>query len=103
MTSADFELRLDQGQEMRRRSRKCEHRRQDELERDEARIDDDEVGPFGEPRRAEDANIGRFDGYDLWSLPQAAMQLAASHSHGLDPPRPACPQDPAKAASRGAS
>ena len=74
MTSADFELRLDQRQKMRRRSRKCEHRRQDELERDEARIDDDEVGPLGEPRRVEDANIGRFDGYDLCSLLQAWMQ-----------------------------
>src|SRR5262245_40341757 len=39
VTSPGFELRLDQRQEMRRRSRKCEHRRQDELERDEARID----------------------------------------------------------------
>src|SRR5215469_12576500 len=54
LTSADFELRLDQRQEMRRRSRKCERRRQHELERDEARIDDDEVGPLGEPRRIED-------------------------------------------------
>ena len=90
MTSADFELRLDQRQKMRRRSRKCEYRRQDELERDEARIDDDEVGPLGEPRRVEDANIGRFDRYDLCSLPQGWMQLAPSHIHGIDPPRTAC-------------
>src|SRR5260221_11548353 len=102
MTLADFELRLDQRQKMRRRSRKCEHRRQDELERDEARIGDDEVGPLGEPRRVEDANIGRFDGYDLCSLPQAWMQLAASHIHGIDPPRTACQPDLGKAASRGA-
>src|SRR5262249_38363930 len=79
LTPADFELRLDQRQEMRRRWRKCEHRRQDELERDEARIDDDEVGPLGEPRRIENANIGRFDGYDLRSPPQAWMQLTPAH------------------------
>jgi len=102
LTSANFELRLDQRQEMRRRSRKCERRRQDELERDEARIDDYEVGPLGEPRRIEDANIGRFEGCDLRSPPQAWMQLAASHIHGIDSPRPACQQDFGKAAGRGA-
>src|SRR5262249_9401360 len=40
VTSVGFELRLDQCQEMRRRPRECERRRQDELERDEARIHD---------------------------------------------------------------
>src|SRR5262245_62936634 len=38
VTSAGFELRLDQRQEMRRRPRECERRRQDELERDKAQI-----------------------------------------------------------------
>src|SRR5262245_53686566 len=38
VASAGFELRLDQRQEMRRRPRECERRRQDELERDKAQI-----------------------------------------------------------------
>src|SRR5215813_413197 len=71
LTSAALELRLDQRQEMRRRSRECERRRQDELERDETRVDDDEVGPLGKPRHVEDANVGSFHGYDLCSPPQA--------------------------------
>src|SRR5262249_20379288 len=102
LTSANFELRLDQRQEMRRRSRKCERRRQDELERDEARIDDDEVGPLGEPRRIEDANVGRFEGYDLRSPPQAWMQLAVSPIHGLDLSRPVSQEDFGKSAEAGA-
>src|SRR5262249_34217203 len=102
VTSAALELRLDQRQEMRRRPRECERRRQNELERDETRIDDDEVGPLGEPRRVEDANVGRFHGYDLCSPPQAWVHLAPPDIHGIDSPRAACQQDFSKAAGRGA-
>src|SRR5262249_52494432 len=102
VTSAGFELRLDQRQEMRRRSRECERRRPDELERDETGVDDDEVGPLGKPRRVEDANVGRFHGYDLCSPPQAWMHLAPPDIHGIDSPRAACQQDFSKAAGRGA-
>ena len=73
MTSADFELRLDQRQEMRRRSRKCEHRRQDELERDEAHIDDGKVWWVGERRRIEGANVRCLEAKDLRSCAQASI------------------------------
>src|SRR5262249_11840637 len=102
LTPAYFELRLDQRQELRRRWRKCEHRLHYELQRDEALIDGDEGGPRGGPRRIGNANIGRFNGSDLRSPPQAWMELTASPIHGVDSPRPAHQQDLGKAASRGA-
>src|SRR5262245_62255189 len=88
---------------MRRRARECERRRQDELERDEARIDDEEVGALGEPRRIEGANVGRFHGYDLRSPAQPWMQLAAPDIHGIDASRAACNKTPGKPAGRGAA
>src|SRR5262249_2992914 len=101
-TSAGFELRLDQRQEMRWRPRECERRRQAELERDEARIDEDEVRPLAEPRRIEGANVGRFHGHDLRSRSQAWMQLAAPDIHGINSARAARQQDLGKAAGGGA-
>jgi hypothetical protein len=71
--SAGFELWLDQRDEGRRCLHQSERRRQHELERDEADINDYEVGPFGEPYRIEVANVGRFHRYDLRSRAQAWM------------------------------
>src|SRR5690242_5379972 len=71
--SAGLELWLDQRDEGRWCLHQSERRRQNELERDEADINDHEVGPFGEPCRIEAANVGRFHRYDLRSRAQAWM------------------------------
>src|ERR1700737_162459 len=48
LAASGLELRLDQGQQASWKLRKRNGRRQDELERDEAHGDADELGPVGE-------------------------------------------------------
>ena len=67
MAAARLELRLDQrnglGGGTHQRQRWCQH----ELERDEAHVDDDEVGRVRQARRVELANVGLLERQDLGS------------------------------------
>ena len=99
---AGLELRLDQRQQVGRRLRQRERRRQHELERDEARIDGDEVGPLRQQRRIEAADVGILERHDLGAAAQARMQLAAPDIDRVDPPGAAREQDLGEAAGRGA-
>src|SRR5262249_44479619 len=48
-----FELRLHQGEDMRRPARNCESGGQHEFKGNETHIDGEEIGPFAEPPRIE--------------------------------------------------
>jgi len=73
--AAGLELRLDQGDEPRGGPRQPQRRRQNELERDEAHVDDHKGGRRHEPARLECTDIGALDDHDLGAGAQLAMQL----------------------------
>src|SRR3984893_11794302 len=79
-----FELRLHQGDDMGRPGRKREGGRQHRLEGNEAYVDGDEIGRFGELPLIEGADVGPLQGNDLRLVAQARMKLA-----GGDVDRPA--------------
>ena len=65
MDPADFELRLDQGDEPRGRLCQSQGRRQNELERDEAHVDDHKGGPRREPARRKHVADVESPAYDI--------------------------------------
>src|SRR5262245_17713239 len=61
----NLELRLDQREQVHRRSRERQGDREYGLQRDEADIDDDDVRPRRQPLVLETADVGRFHRDDL--------------------------------------
>ena len=70
-----LELRLDQREQMHRCGGERQRNRQHGLQRDEADIDDDDVGPRRQPLALEGADIGTFHRNDVGMVPQRGMQL----------------------------
>ena len=71
--AARLELRLDQRKQTGGRAQQCQGGRQDELERDEAHINDGKVWWVGERRRIEGANVRCLEAKDLRSCAQASI------------------------------
>src|SRR5665213_2731070 len=82
MFSRRLDLRLDQRQQMRRRSRQRQRDRQHGLQRNEADVDDDDVGPHRQTLALEAADIGLLDRNHLGMAVQRWMQLPAPDVDG---------------------
>src|ERR1700751_2630005 len=83
-TASRLELRLDQPNERRRLRQERQRRRQHQFERDEADIDDGEIGLFVEAGGGEGADVGLFPRYNVVSRAQAPMQLPAPDIDRID-------------------
>src|SRR5262249_15952227 len=87
---------------MRRPGRKREGGGQHWLERNEAHVDGEEIGFFGEPPRIERSYVGLFEGNDRRIVPQARMKLTSADVDRINAPRTAGKEHLRKSAGRGA-
>ena len=76
--------------------------RQHRLQGNEADVDDDDIGPRGQPLALEFADIGFFHRYDPGVIAQRGMQLAAPDIDGEDEARAVLQQHLGEAAGGGA-
>jgi hypothetical protein len=97
-----LELWLDQREQMRRGGGNRQHRWQDQLERNEADIDHNDVGTDFEPLARERANVGFFHRNNSGISVQAGMQLSVPDIDGVDEARAIGEQDFGETAGRSA-
>jgi hypothetical protein len=86
---ADFELRLDQGDEMGARRGEGEGRGQQGLEPDEAGVAGDQLDRLGQLRAGQTARVSPFQHHHARILAQLPGQLAAADVDGIDAGRAA--------------
>src|ERR1700745_3880167 len=82
MFSRSLKLRLDQREKTHRGCRKRQCNRKHELERDEADVDYDDIGPRGEALALKAPDIGLLHGNDFWMIAQSWVQLGAPDVDG---------------------
>ena len=101
--AADLELRLDQEDAPRQRRCQCEYRRQHELERDEAHVDDDGADRLADVGGGEVARVDALAGDDPRIGCQARIELAVSDVDGVHAPCAAFQEHLGEPAGRGAN
>ena len=99
---ADFELRLDEGDERGARCRQRQDGGKNFFERDEAGVAGDEIGGLRHLFAAELAGVYAFEHDDARIVAEFPGELAAPHVHGIDLGGAALEQHVGEAARRGA-
>ena len=100
--AARLELRLDERHDVSPMGERGDHRREDELERDERDVDRGKRDRLGKRRRGQGARVRALHRDDARVASQRFGELPASHVESVDAGRTALQEDVGEAAGRGA-